>query len=72
LQLPVRHGVPGGIGGLVDMVNGPMYSTGVGLVMYGMQVTGESRNSWLVSSGKGASFRNAKDRIRTIFSSIFK
>ncbi len=72
LQLPVRHGVPEGIGGLVDMVNGPMYSTGVGLVMYGMQVTGQGRGGWLVSGGKGASIRNAKDKIRTIFSSFFK
>ena len=33
LQLPVRRGSPSGIGGLVDMVNQPLYSTAVGLVM---------------------------------------
>lgn len=33
--LPVRIGCPIGIGGLVDLVNNPMYSTGVGLVLYG-------------------------------------
>ena len=35
LNLPTRIGRPGRIGGLVDVVNNPMYATGVGLVMYG-------------------------------------
>jgi cell division protein FtsA len=35
LGLPVRCGVPTGIGGLVDVVRSPVYSTGVGLVLYG-------------------------------------
>ena len=34
-NLPVRRGLPIGITGLVDVVKGPMYSTGVGLVLYG-------------------------------------
>lgn len=34
-NLPVRRGVPRGIGGLVDVVSSPMYATGVGLVIYG-------------------------------------
>jgi cell division protein FtsA len=32
---PVRRGFPRGIGGLTDVVNSPMYATGVGLVLYG-------------------------------------
>ncbi len=35
LGLPVRRGVPRGIGGLVDVVRDPKYATGVGLVLYG-------------------------------------
>ncbi len=35
LNLPVRRGAPMGIGGLTDLVNSPIYSTGVGLVLYG-------------------------------------
>ncbi len=35
LGLPVRRGLPRGISGLVDVVRSPMYSTGVGLVLYG-------------------------------------
>ena len=34
-SLPVRGGTPRGITGLVDVVMNPMYSTGVGLVIYG-------------------------------------
>jgi cell division protein FtsA len=34
-NLPVRLGKPMGIGGLIDVVNNPMYATGVGLVIYG-------------------------------------
>lgn len=34
-NMPSRKGCPVGIGGLTDVVNSPMYSTGVGLVIYG-------------------------------------
>lgn len=34
-DMPVRRGLPLRIGGLVDIVNNPMYATGVGLVLYG-------------------------------------
>ena len=32
---PVRRGYPVGIGGLTDVVNSPVYATGVGLIIYG-------------------------------------
>ncbi len=35
LGLPVRRGAPMGVGGLLDVVKSPAYSTGVGLVKYG-------------------------------------
>ena len=35
-DLPVRRGTPRSVGGLVEIINSPMYTTGVGLVMYGM------------------------------------
>jgi cell division protein FtsA len=34
-DLPVRRGQPTDIGGLTDVVNSPIYATGVGLVKYG-------------------------------------
>ena len=45
-KLPVRRGMPKSIGGLVDVVNSPMYATAVGLLFYGMEKikTGEIPN----------------------------
>jgi cell division protein FtsA len=37
-NLPTRLGRPSGISGLVDVVNNPMYATGVGLVLYGARM----------------------------------
>lgn len=48
-ELPVRIGLPAGIGGLVDVVNSPMYATGVGLVLYGF----ESQNSAKHNGSRG-------------------
>jgi cell division protein FtsA len=35
-DMPVRRGVPQGVGGLTDVIRNPMYSTGVGLGLYGV------------------------------------
>jgi len=43
MELPARRGVPIDIGGLVDVVNSPMYATGVGLVMFGAKEMGAGR-----------------------------
>ncbi len=37
IGLPVRRGIPQGVGGLVDIISSPKYATGVGLVLYGCQ-----------------------------------
>lgn len=37
LELPVRRGAPQGVGGLIDVVSSPVYSTAVGLLLYGMK-----------------------------------
>jgi cell division protein FtsA len=42
-NLPVRRGTPIGIGGLFDLVNSPIYATGVGLVLYGSRNKMQSR-----------------------------
>ncbi|MFH1874284.1 MAG: cell division protein FtsA [Pseudomonadota bacterium] len=42
-NLPVRRGVPKGIGGLVDVVRSPIYATGVGLVQVGSKCTDSKR-----------------------------
>jgi len=43
LNLPARLGRPQGIGGLVDVVNNPMYATAVGLVIFGARNRSESK-----------------------------
>ena len=49
----MRLGLPQGVSGLVDVVRNPIYSTGVGLLTYGLQkqsegvtLTGISSNSY--------------------------
>ncbi len=44
-DLPVRRGVPRQVGGLVDIINSPIYTTGVGLVVYGAEHRGRDRFS---------------------------
>ncbi|MGD9211498.1 MAG: cell division protein FtsA, partial [Desulfobacteraceae bacterium] len=42
-SVPTRMGTPRNINGLTDVVNNPMYATGVGLVLYGAQKEPEKR-----------------------------
>jgi cell division protein FtsA len=37
LGMPIRQGKPRNIGGLQDVVNSPIYATGVGLVLHGAE-----------------------------------
>ena len=36
-DMPVRKGIPQGFSGLVDVVSTPIHSTGVGLILYGLE-----------------------------------
>jgi len=42
-DMPVKRGIPQGIGGLRDVVNSPKFATGVGLLQYGAQDRMKSR-----------------------------
>ncbi len=44
IGLPVRRGSPQGVGGLLDVVNSPLYATGVGLVLYGARNLNRQQN----------------------------
>ncbi|MCB0405259.1 MAG: cell division protein FtsA [Bdellovibrionales bacterium] len=44
LEMPVRRGVPQGVGGLSDVVHSPMYATAVGLVRYGLSHRQKNRS----------------------------
>ncbi|MBL7714926.1 MAG: cell division protein FtsA [Bdellovibrionales bacterium] len=42
-EMPVKRGIPQGIGGLRDVVNSPKFATGVGLLKYGAKNTVKSK-----------------------------
>ncbi len=65
-SLPVRRGVPKGIGGLVEVVKSPLYATGVGLVLYGSRHQGARifRNQENV-------YQKVKERMREWIEEIF-
>ena len=44
LGMPVRLGVPVGVRGITQLVAGPQYATGVGLVQYGASALSEARD----------------------------
>jgi cell division protein FtsA len=48
LGMPVRLGVPIGVRGITQLVAGPQYATGVGLVLYGAAALAEARGRELV------------------------
>jgi cell division protein FtsA len=68
-SLPVRKGLPIGVGGLVDVVNNPIYATGVGLILHGI---GESKSN---SYERRELFKKLREKglgkIRRIFDEIF-
>src|SRR5215813_8222051 len=67
LGLPVRRGMPRGIGGLVDVVKSPMYATGVGLVVYGARHTDRR----LFRIREENVYRKVKDRMKEWLQEIF-
>jgi cell division protein FtsA len=66
-NLPVRRGYPSGIGGLMDVVNNPMYAAGVGLVLYGRRHRSEGR---FKSSDRNL-FGKVAQRMKRWFSDFF-
>jgi len=68
LGIPVRLGMPKGVGGLADVVKSPAFSTGVGLVQYGAaQMTGAGRPTAPPARSSGGFF----GRLRRVFSGAF-
>lgn len=66
LHLPVRRGAPTKVGGLVDLVRSPAYSTGVGLVMFGAE---QGRTVQLPMRGddRPGMFKRAWSRLAEMF-----
>lgn len=66
-NMPVRRGIPRGIGGLVDVVRSPMYATGVGLVISGTKGTEGPR----FKVRENNIYRKVKGRMKEWFGEIF-
>jgi cell division protein FtsA len=66
-NLPVRRGNPLNIGGLTDVVNSPIYATGVGLVKYGSMNT-QVQNFKI---GEKNVFERVSQRMKEWFSEFF-
>ncbi len=68
LGLPTRRGYPTRVGGLVDVVKSPAYSTGVGLVVYGASHgrSVQSRAQAQVTSDRGL-IKRAWSRLAEMF-----
>tara|TARA_R110002110_G_scaffold121431_2_gene297224 strand:+ start:61701 stop:62936 length:1236 start_codon:yes stop_codon:yes gene_type:complete len=66
-RMPVRLGLPRYITGLVDVVRNPIYSTGVGLLLYGRQQQLERQVSGITGQG----FNNVWGRMRRWFQGNF-
>jgi cell division protein FtsA len=67
-QVPVRIGLPLGINGLSDLVNSPIYATGVGLVLYGIKDYREGRVSRFSERNL---FQKVKERMKEWFEEFF-
>ena len=67
LQMPVRVAAPTGIGGLVDTLLEPSYSTSVGLLLWGAKVlSGDEPMRYELAPGNGGLGR-LRDALRSIF-----
>ena len=70
-ETPVRRGLPTGIGGLQDVVKSPMYSTGVGLVLFGCFQRRPDRGSRF-RIRDGSIFGKVRQRMRDWFYTEFE
>jgi cell division protein FtsA len=68
-NLPVRRGLPTKIGGLVDVVNTPVYATGVGLVVYGSKNVGA--HEFPTTQSEDNVFRRVSRRMKEWFGEFF-
>jgi cell division protein FtsA len=68
-EAPVRLGIPSSIGGLQDIVRSPMYSTGVGLVVFGMN---QRRSGSRFRIRDDSIFGRVKQRMRDWFYAEFE
>ena len=67
-HMPVRLGTPQNVSGLTDIVNNPIYATGVGLLQYAKQQQNEGRAPQYAAKAEG---NNWWDKVKTWFQGNF-
>jgi len=67
LEMPVRVAAPTGIGGLVDTLLTPAYSTSVGLLQWGATTLVDGESIRYESAPAGGSIGRIRDALRSIF-----
>ena len=68
LGVPVRRGLPKGIGGLVDVVKSPVFATAVGLVLY---TANRHKESPYFKIREENVYRKVKNRMKDWLGEIF-
>ena len=66
-QLPVRLGLPRNVSGMQDVINNPIFSTGIGLLLYGYQMQSQSERRFAPGQG----IRGIVGRIKNWFQGNF-
>lgn len=66
-DLPVRLGIPEGVGGLAEVVKSPIYATGVGLALYGARQGSVNR----LDGSDGGLVQGISRRMREWFGGLF-
>jgi len=64
---PVRKGCPVGVGGITDIINSPMYATGVGLVVHGSK----DHSDYAVKKSEKNILGNLTKKIKRWFNDFF-
>jgi cell division protein FtsA len=67
LQMPVRIGSPQGVGGLMDQLSNPAFSTPIGLLLWGANHLGEEPIGYTAGSPVGAGFGRILEWVRGLF-----
>jgi cell division protein FtsA len=67
LEMPVRVASPAGVGGLVDTLMAPGYSTGIGLLQWGAATLASGEPLRYESSPAGGGLNRIREALRSIF-----
>jgi cell division protein FtsA len=67
LQMPVRVAAPAGVGGLVDHLLTPAFSTSIGLLLWGAHAVAEGEPGRYESAPAGGALGRAREWLRNLF-----